>query len=106
MSTAFTAKELLTLSLALSHFHMLLCLSAHTQFLIRALIPRSASRLQAAVTSRVTGTAALQRFRQLDRGLRSIAHWRADADEQLGLHDADVEVCSSDEQVKCVCCIQ
>lgn len=28
---------------------------------------------QAAVTSRVTGAAALLRFRQLDRGLRSIA---------------------------------
>jgi hypothetical protein len=89
---------------------MLLCLSAHTQFLIRALIPRSASLLharpEAAVISRVTGAAALQRFRQLDRGLRSIAHWRADADEQLGARDADVEVRSSDEQVKCACCIQ
>ena len=80
---------------------MLLCLSAHTQFLIRALIPRSASLLharpEAAVISRVTGAAALQRFRQLDRGVRSIAHWRA---------DADVEVSSTDERVKCVCCIQ
>lgn len=85
---------------------MLLCLSAHTQFLIRALIPRSASLSHvrpvcAAVISRVTGAAALQRFR-----LRSIAHWRADADEQLGAHDADVEVSSTDERVKCVCCIQ
>ena len=90
---------------------MLLCLSAHTQFLIRALIPRSASLSHvrpvcAAVISRVTGAAALQRFRQLDRGLRSIAHWRADADEQLGAHDADVEVSSTDERVKCVCRIQ
>ncbi len=92
------------------HFHKLLCIAAPTQFLIRALIPRSASlshvRLHTAVIARVTGAAALQHFRQRDRGVLSIERWGGADDEQLEAGGNDVEACRQDERVGCACCMQ
>jgi hypothetical protein len=93
--------------LAQSHFHMLLCLCATARFLTFALAPYtptlSHKRPRQVIMMRLTSTAAVQRFYNLERDARRVAPWMAaDYFEQIDADDA----ATFEDESRCACCLQ